>query len=154
MGCCKRLKRNKARGHTHIQSEHLQGWLQGEYPVMESTTPNPDRWGNLVGLVQHMWESRTLPAELSWNILVLISKGNPETWGVGLLEVLWKVVETIIDTCIKMVVTFHGILHGFRASRDTGTATIELKIAQELESIDQDPLFLVFMDLRKQYNTL
>ena len=35
-----------------------------------------------------------------------------------------------------------------------GTATMELKIALELASIDQYPLFLSFLDLRKAYNTL
>ena len=29
---------------------------------------------------------------------------------------------------------------------------MELKIAQEIASIDQDPLFLVFLDLRKAYD--
>ena len=31
---------------------------------------------------------------------------------------------------------------------------MELKLAQELASIDQSPLFLVFMDLRKAYDTM
>ena len=32
-------------------------------------------------------------------------------------------------------------------------ATMELKISQELASVNQYPLFLVFLDLRKAYNT-
>ena len=31
---------------------------------------------------------------------------------------------------------------------------MELNLAQELSSIDQDPLFLVFLDLRKAYDTV
>ena len=31
---------------------------------------------------------------------------------------------------------------------------IELKLAQELASIYHNPLFLVFLDLRKSYNTV
>ena len=31
---------------------------------------------------------------------------------------------------------------------------MELKIAQEFSSVDQDPLFLVFFDLRKAYKNL
>ena len=31
---------------------------------------------------------------------------------------------------------------------------MELKLAQELASIDQDPLFLIFLDLRKDYGTM
>ena len=35
-----------------------------------------------------------------------------------------------------------------------GTATMELNLAQELVSTDKDPLFLVFLDLSKAYNTV
>ena len=62
-------------------------------------------------LVQHMWESSTLLADPSWNILVLLTKGNTDTPGIGMLEVLWKVVEDILDPQINMVVTFHNILN-------------------------------------------
>ena len=52
-----------------------------------------------------------LLADPSWNILVLLPEGNMGTSGIGMLEVLWKVVEEIIDTQINMVVTFHNILN-------------------------------------------
>ena len=87
------------------------------------------------------------PADLSWNIVVLIYKGNTDTQGICLIEVLCKVVEVIIDTWIKTVVTFHDILYGFRSSRGTGIDIVELKMAQELSSIDQDSLFLVLLDI-------
>ena len=35
-----------------------------------------------------------------------------------------------------------------------GTAIMELKLAQKLASIDQEALFLVFLDLRKAYDTM
>ena len=105
-------------------------------------------------LVQHMWESTTFLTELIWTILVLPPKGHVETWGIGLLEVLWKIVEAIIDTQIKLVVTFHNVIHGFRTKRGTGMKIMELNMAQEIASIDQNPLFLVFLDLRKSYDTL
>ena len=66
-----------------------------------------------------------------------------------MLEVVWKVVEAVIDTQIKSVFQYHGILHGFCTRRGTRTTIIELKLAQELESVDQDPPFLLFLDLRK-----
>ena len=62
-------------------------------------------------LVQHMWEYSTLLADPSWSILVLLPEGNMDTSGIGMLEVLWKVVEEIIYTQINMVVTFHDILN-------------------------------------------
>ena len=65
-------------------------------------------------------------------MLVLIPKGNADTWGVGLLEIVWKVVEVVIDTYIKIVVNFHDVLHGFFTGRGSGTSIMEIKLAQEL----------------------
>ena len=70
------------------------------------------------------------------------------------MEVMWKVVEEGIYTRIKTVVKFHDVLHGFCTCRGRGAATMELKIAQELVSVDQYPLLLVFLDLRKACNNL
>ena len=86
--------------------------------------------------------------------MVLIPKGNTDTQGIGLLEMLWKVVESIIDTHLWSSIQFHNVLHRFRAGWGKRTATIEIKIAQELASVDQYPLFLRFLDLRKAYDTV
>ena len=44
---------------------------------------------------------------------ILIPKDNTYNQGIGLLEVLWKVVDAIIDKHINKAVTFHDVLHGF-----------------------------------------
>ena len=46
-------------------------------------------------------------------MLVNIPKVNTDIWGIGLLEVVWKVVGEVIYTWIKLVVQFHDFLHGF-----------------------------------------
>ena len=89
-----------------------------------------------------------------WTILVLIPKGNTDTWGIVLLETLWKAVEAIIDTCLWASIQFHDVLCEFRAGRNTETVTMEIKLYQELASVNQDPLFLVFLDPRKAYDTV
>ena len=63
-------------------------------------------------------------------------------------------VEALINTRLRASLHIHDVLHGFRYGRGTGTDIMELKLSQELARIDQDPLFLVFMDLRKVYNTV
>ena len=95
-----------------------------------------------------------LPTDMIWTILVLLPKVNTYTCGIGLLLVLWKAVEDIIYTHINMAVMFNDVLHGFCACRGTGTANTELKMAQELASTNKDPLFLVFLDIRKAYDAL
>ena len=60
--------------------------------------------------------------ELGWNDMVLIPKGRADTWGIRMLEVVWKLVEAVIDTRIKPVVQFHDVFHRFSAGRGAGTA--------------------------------
>ena len=43
----------------------------------------------------------------------------------------------------------HDVLHRFRAGRGTGTAIMELKLVEEISSIDHNPLFLVLLDIKK-----
>ena len=116
---------------------------------------NPDRslWEQLVWLVQHVWASGTLPTQLPWAILVLLPKSDGGTRGIGLLEVIWKVVSSILDGRIKATIPFHDALHGFQMGRGTGTAIIEAKLFQQLANIGQVPVFEVFLDL-KAYDML
>ena len=69
----------------------------------------------LVMLVQHMWENNTLTIDLILNILVFLANVNADTWVVGLIEVLWKAVEAVIDTWVRKSVQFHDVLRGFHA---------------------------------------
>ena len=86
--------------------------------------------------------------------MFLIRKGSTNTRGIGLLVTLWKVVESLTDTRQCVSLQLHGVLHRFRARRGTGTAIMDLNLAQELTGIDHDPLFLVFIDLSKAYYTV
>ena len=108
----------------------------------------------LVEIFQCMWSTGEISQELVWTILVFIPKVNTDIQGIVLLETLWKVVEVIINTCLRSNIQFDDFLRGFCTGRGTGTATIEIKIAQELASVNQDSLFLVFLDLSKAYDTI
>ena len=101
-----------------------------------------------------MWDTGSIPTELGWNVLLFIPKGNADTQGIGLLEVVWKVGEAVINTRIKSVVKLHNVLRGVFTGRGTGTTIMELKLFQEFSSVDQDPLFLLLLDIRKEYNNL
>ena len=88
-------KQNKTGRHTHLRAKQLKGRLREAYPINVYIPLNPLRWDKLVQLVQHMWESSTLPTKLSQTVLVLLPKGNAYIRGIGLLEVLCKVVEAV-----------------------------------------------------------
>ena len=86
--------------------------------------------------------------------MVLIPKGTTETRGIVLLETLWKVVESLIDTRLLASLQFYDVQHVFRTIRGTGEAIMELNIAQELVILYHNPLFLFSLDLRKAYDTV
>ena len=94
------------------------------------------------------------PTVAGWTVLEFIFKGNTDTWCIGLLETLWNVVEALIDTRFRASLQLHNVLHGFLYGRGIGTSIVNLKLAQELSSVDHDPLLLVFLDLRKAYDTV
>jgi hypothetical protein len=107
-----------------------------------------------VELIQHIFRASRLPTELSWSVVVLIPKGSVGCRGIGLLEVVWKVVSSIIDIQLKNAIQFHDSLHGFRTQRGTAAATIEVKLRMNLYQGQQQTLYQVFIDMKKAYNTL
>ena len=60
--------------------------------------------------------------------MVLIPKGGGDYRGIGLVEVIWKAVEVILNGRFTPAITYHDSLHGLRESRDTGDATLEVKL--------------------------
>ena len=144
-----RLLSLKAGGYTHLRTDQFKQWLREVHPGENSKTPRMEPWMCLVEIVYHMWLTGETPQELGWTLLVLIPKVTTKTQGIGLLEILWKVVEDLIDTRLRASLQLHDVLHGFRTGRGTGTAIMELKLAQELSSVDHNPLFLVFLEIWK-----
>ena len=100
-----------------------------------------------MNITQFMWQHGEIPRKLGWTILVLIPKVNIDTRCIGMLELLWKVVEEIIGNRLRASVCPYNVLHGFCAGRGTWTAVLELNMVHELASVEQDPLFLVFLEM-------
>jgi len=147
----KRCKSGKAPGPTGMRAEDLKAWL---YAARRQESPDATNWNLLVTLVQECFRTGALPEELPRSILVLLPKDSGGFRGIGLLEIIWKLISSIIDVRLKTSIEFHDCLHGFLAKRGTGTATIEAKLMQQLAAMDQVPLFEVFLDLKKAYDTL
>ena len=92
---------------------------------------------HIVDIVQYTWINGDMSWELGWTILVLIPKRNTYTQGISLLDTLWKVVEAIIDIRLQTSIQFHDVVDRLRAERGTGTAAMELKLAQDIASVNQ-----------------
>ena len=57
-------------------------------------------------------------------------------------------------TATTFHITYHDALHGFRAARGTGTATLEAKLIQQLAAMREEVIYVIFLDLTKAYDAL
>jgi len=150
----RRLRRNKAPGISKMTSNHLKAWMKQALEPEEGKQLQRQPWDTLVQLIQHMWSTGQLPTELTWSIQVLLPKPNGGARCIGLLEVVWKLMEAIIDTRVKEVIEFHDCLHGFRSGRGTDISIIEAKLIQQLAAIAGEALFECFIDLRQAFDSV
>ena len=70
------------------------------------------------------------------------------------MEVMWKSVEAILNLRLIASITFYNLLHRFWAGRGTGTATLEDKLLQQLASLREEVLYVIFLYLHKEYDAL
>ena len=70
------------------------------------------------------------------------------------MEMMWKVVAAILNCRFTSSITHHNALHGFRAGRGTGTATLKAKLLQQLAALRKEFIYVIFLDLTKAYDTL
>ena len=68
------------------------------------------------------------------------SQGEEDYRGIGLVEVMWKIVAEILNRRLTASITFHDFLHGFRADHGTDTATLDAKLLQQLAAMREEVL--------------
>ena len=129
-GAVKHLQRNRSGGPLGMRAEHLKRWIaaakrrkiedeeEGEWTTEGKeggfTEPN---WGRLADLVYTAFREVILVEEATWQAVVLIPKGGKDYHGIGLVEVMWKVVAEILNCRLTASITYHDFLHGFWEGR-------------------------------------
>ena len=74
-------------------------------------------------LFQISFRDGTLPTEFTWQMVVLLPKGNGKYNGIGLTEVLWKTMLGLMNCGIQVIVILHDVLHRFMLGQGTGDAS-------------------------------
>ena len=128
--------------------------FEGSEDSRAKTLAEASNWERVAELVQKAFGEGQLVEENMWQAVVLITKGEKYYRGIGLVEVMWKVVAAILNRRIRASITFHDYLHIFRAGRGTGTTTLEEKLIQQLLALREEVLYVIFLDLHKAYNAL
>jgi len=93
-----KLRNGHAAGATGMKAEHLKEWLADmKREEAENRVEGiEDRWRAFVTLLQAVWESGTIPTQMTWMIIVLLPKGGGDYRGIGLLDPIWKVMEKVM----------------------------------------------------------
>ena len=76
--------------------------------------------------------------------MFLIPKGKKDYRGIGLVEVMWKVVAAILNRRFTASIAYHDFLHGFRAGRGTDTVTLEAKLLHQLAALREGVLYVIW----------
>ena len=105
----------------------------------------------MVKLLQTAFWDGDLAEEATRQAVVIILKGKGDYRGIGLVEVMWKVVAVILNCCFTSSITFHDTLHGFQAGRGTGTATLEAKLLQHLAAMREEFLYVITWTCPKRH---
>ena len=90
-------------------------------------------------MTQLAFREGRLTAELNWTTMILLLNQQEVYMGISLVEVIWKIINTIINTYLRVAISLHDSQHGFRQGGG-GTATLESKLAQHLAGIFREPL--------------
>ena len=78
-----------------------------------------------------LWDGH-IPEAFTWTKMLLISNSGGWYIGICLVEVIWKVCVSIVNSRLRQTITLHDVLHGFRQWGGAGTATMEENLAQKL----------------------
>ena len=65
-----------------------------------------------------------------------------------------KVVAAILNIGPTASITFHDFLHGFWAGCGTGTSTLEEKLIQQLATLREEVMYVIFLNLHKVDDSL
>jgi len=142
------LRNGRAPGASGMKVENIKKWHADK-----DHTPEP--WDIIVKIVQHAFQTGVVPTRARSNTLVMIPKPEAgQVRGIGLLEPIWKLISAIINQRMMHSIKFHDDLHGFLPGRGTGTACLEAKLAAQLAYRTGHPLYHVYLDFSKAYDSL
>ena len=129
----KKLRRNRAGGPSGIRAENIKGWLaaarRGGAAEEKGKTKTAaeeegeELWAKVVELTQTAFREGKLAEEATWQAVVMIPNGKGEFRGIGLVEVVWKILTLILHRRLATI-KLHDVLHGFREGRGTGASTV------------------------------
>ena len=90
-----------------MEAEHLKAWLRA---ANRGKWPDTETWDKVVSVIHvAIWEGN-IPEALVWKTMVLVPKGSGEYRVIGLVETIWKVCASIINSRLRSSIVLHDVL--------------------------------------------
>ena len=151
------MRSRKAPGLTTISVDDLKGWCERieaskKGPIDKEAIWN---WNKVVEIVQECFRTGIAPTAFQVGTLVIIPKDDKGgVRGIGVLEVIHKLVSAIINQRMSKVINFCKAIHGFRKKRGCFTAIGEAKMRMQRAACKGITLYQIYLDLRKAYDSV
>ena len=117
---------------------------------LDKATAHMKNWEKVVALVRFPFGEGILMEGSIWKAVALTLKGKGDYRGIGLMELMSKVVADILNRHITDSITYHYFLRGLQA----GTASLEAKLLQPLADLREEVLYVIFLDLHKAFDAM
>ena len=151
-----KMRSRKAPGLTKLSIDHIKRWYKQGHPEEGKGDDTALQiWEKIVTIIQRCISEGDIPKAFFYGVLVLIPKNDKgDVRGIGLLEVLHKLVSQVINMRMAAKVRFLEEVHGFRSGRGTYTAIGETKIRLQLAVHTSETTYQVYLDLKKAYDSI
>ena len=152
-----RMRSIKAPGLSRLSVDHFKEWYKLAYPKNgeKGDTEALARWNMVVELVQRCLGDGDIPNAFKYGVLVIIPKDYfGGVHGIGLLEVIHKLISQTINLRMAQKIQFCEEVHGFWTKRGTYTAIGEVKLRMQMIVCSLDTMYQVYLDLRKAYDSI
>ena len=153
----KKLRNGKAPGASGISVDEIKSWYKRARVLKEEKVDEKaiKLWESVIEIIQIAFRTGEVPMAFKRGTLVLIPKaGSNDFRGIALLETIYKIVSMIIHKRLIESIQFHDSIHGFRTERGTSTAIINIKLKMQLAKRRKIPLYMIFLDIKKAYDTI
>ena len=130
------LRQGKSRGwiqHVILPPTGLAGVSEVEYGR------DQQKFIWLVKTIQLSFRTGHLTEAALWSVMVITPKGGDQYWGIGLTEVIWKLIISMANHRVAEI-NIYDELQSFRQRRVMLTEGIEANIFQHLLVLRRNPL--------------
>lgn len=153
-----KMRSRKAPGLTTIRVDHPKEWYKLSHLERRDQAVDTEaarKWTLVVKIIRECFESGTAPIAFRYGTLVIIPKDDKGgVRGIGLLEVVHKLMSTIINLRMTAAINFCLAVHGFCQHRGCYTAIGKAKIRMQRAAYAGVTMYQIYLDLRKAYDSI